>query len=222
MNCFTHALPFLDDPYVAVGSCLPDWLGAVDRKVRVREKTAEPYCDDENPMIASLAKGIVQHHRDDHWFHQTDAFAQLSMQLSLESRELLGDEAGFRPGLLGHIVIELLLDAYLEKQYPGKLEEYYQVVKSVDAEFVQDTVNRLAKKPTGKLVWYFEVFLSERYIFDYADNSRLMYRMNRVFQRVKLTPIGSELDTWMPTVRERVYDQANALLAEYPLTEDVR
>lgn len=218
MNCFTHALPFLDDPYMAVGSCLPDWLGAVDRKVRVREKVAEPFCEDDDPLVASLAKGIVQHHRDDHWFHQTDAFAQLSMQLSLECRQRLGDEAGFRPGLLGHIVIELLLDAYLESKYPGKLEAYYQLVESVDPEFVQDTVNRLAKKPTDKLVWYFEVFLRERYIFDYADDKRLLYRMNRVFQRVKLEPIGNELDTWMPKVRERVYGQATALLEEYPLS----
>lgn len=215
MNCFTHALPFLNDPYFAVGSCLPDWLGAVDRKVRVREKASEAFFQDGDDNVASLAKGIAQHHQDDHWFHQTHAFSMLSMQLSLECRERLGDEAGFRPGLLGHIIIELMLDAHLDAKFPGKLQTYYEAVESVNAEFVQETVNRIATKSTSKLVWYFEVFLRERYLFDYADDDRLLYRMNHVFKRVKLPPIGSELDDWLPTVRNRVYQQAPQLLENH-------
>ena len=218
MNCFTHALPFLDDPYFAVGSCIPDWLSAVDRKVRTREKLALPYIEDENPNVASLAKGVIQHHRDDDWFHQTHAFADLSMRFSLEIRDCLDGEAGFRAGLMGHIVIELLLDAYLDQQFPGKLEAFYESVARVEPPFVQDTVNLFAKKDTENLVRYIEGFLRERYIFDYADDERLLYRINRVFERVKLEPFGSELSDWLPTARERVYQQANELLVDYPFT----
>ena len=29
MNYFAHALPFLDDPYLAAGTGVPDWLSVV-------------------------------------------------------------------------------------------------------------------------------------------------------------------------------------------------
>lgn len=216
MNCFTPALPFLDDPYFAVGSCIPDWLSAVDRKVRTREKLALPYVEDSNPDVASLAKGVIQHHRDDDWFHQTHSFADLSMRFSLEIRDCLHGEAGFRAGLMGHIVIELLLDAYLDHLFPGKLEAFYETVAKVEPEFVQSTVNLFAKRDTENLVRYIEGFLRERYIFDYTDDDRLLFRVNRVFARVKLEPFGSELKQWLPTARQRVYENANALLAAHP------
>ena len=78
MNCFTHALPYLDDPPFMVGCCLPDWLGAVDRKCRLREKAAREFVADPDPLLAAVARGVIQHHQDDRWFHQTPAFAELT------------------------------------------------------------------------------------------------------------------------------------------------
>ena len=124
MNCFTHALPFLDrdDPYFVVGTCIPDWLSAIDRKCRARERSATAFINSESTEMASLAQGIVQHHQDDHWFHQTSALEELYMNFTVEIRDLLKVDDGFRPGLLGHILIEVLLDAYLHTKFPGKLE----------------------------------------------------------------------------------------------------
>lgn len=212
MNSFSHALPFLDDPYMAIGCSLPDWLGAADRRVRVREQAAAKFLDHEDRRVASLARGIVQHHQDDRWFHQTQAFTELSMQLAVESRELLEGEPGFRPGLLGHIIIELMLDAYLHETLDGRLERFYEIVADANAELVEQTVNEISKRSTDQLVPYFQIFLRERYLFDYSENDRLMYRMNRVFMRIKLEPIGSEIDDWLPSVRERVYDRVTELL----------
>ena len=61
MNCFSHALPFLDDPVLAVGTCIPDWLAACDRKCRASEKKAELFVDHEDPFVASIARGVVWH-----------------------------------------------------------------------------------------------------------------------------------------------------------------
>ena len=141
------------------------------------------------------------------------------MTLSVESRERLGDHLGHRPGLLGHIIIELLLDAYLHETRSGKLPEFYQLVESADAGFVQSAVNRMGRRTTENLVRYFEIFLRERYVFDYSDDRRLIYRINRVFERVRLKPIGEELKDWLPKVRQRVYDQANALLPHHVLSD---
>ncbi|MHB8902587.1 MAG: hypothetical protein ACYC6Y_27820, partial [Thermoguttaceae bacterium] len=70
MNYFAHALPFLDDPYFAVATGIPDWLTVVDRQVRVRRKHVEPFLDDARPEMASIARGVLQHLLDDARFHE--------------------------------------------------------------------------------------------------------------------------------------------------------
>ena len=217
MNCFAHALPFLDDAYMAVGACIPDWLSALDRKCRAREKRATPFMGDEDPIISSLARGVVQHHQDDFWFHQTSAFTDLNMQFAIEVRELLNGESGFRPGLFGHVVIELMLDGYLQETFPGSLERFYDQVESVDSAQVQSVVNRFMAKQTDGLVRFIDKFKKARYIFDYVENDRLMYRVNRVLERVKLAPFENELDDWLPTARKLVYQRASQLLEKYTL-----
>ena len=131
MNSFTHALPFIEtDPYFSIGCAIPDWLGAVDRRCRVRKTGASKFTEHEDPLVRGLAQGIIQHIEDDRWFHSTTAFAELSMNFAVELRELMKEEPGFRPGFLGHIIIELLLDGYLHQRNPGKMDQFYQIVMS--------------------------------------------------------------------------------------------
>src|SRR5687768_7726430 len=111
MNYFAHGRRYVHDAYFLSGTAVPDWLNVVDRRVRVRSKAAQQFVDDSDPQVAALARGIVQHHYDDQWFHQTRAFAELSLRFTLEIRELLQPDDGFRPSFLGHILVELLLDA---------------------------------------------------------------------------------------------------------------
>ena len=126
----------------------------------------------------------------------------------------IGEERGFRPSLLGHILIELLLDAHLHEQHPGKLEYYYRQVAAVDAVRLQNAVNLLVTKPTDKLAEYHGEYLNARFLFDYSDDDRLTYRVNRVMSRVKQLPLNDELRTWLPTARHRVCDRAAELLVE--------
>lgn len=215
MNCFTHALPFLDDPYFSVGCCLPDWLSAADRKCRAREKNALKWVDDSDPVVASIAKGVVQHHTDDAWFHQTPAFNDLILNFSVEVRAIFGKEKSMRPRLFGHILVELLIDAFLNKKFPGRMEYFYEQVEAVNGTKIQDALNRFATKPTQMLVGYMELFKRERYLFDYSTDEGVIYRINRVFQRVKLQPMGKEILDWVPQARQRVYDRIPQLLSKY-------
>ena len=60
---------------------MPDWLNVVDRRVRVRSKHAAAHLDADDPRIARIAAGVLQHCQDDAWFHNTRAFAELSLAL---------------------------------------------------------------------------------------------------------------------------------------------
>jgi hypothetical protein len=217
MNSFAHALPHLDDPYVAVGCCIPDWLTAADRKCRVREKKATPFCDHTDPIVSSVANGIVNHHRDDAWFHNTPSFHELSLKYAVQIRELYGNERTMRTGFVGHVVIELFLDAFLHQNFPGQLERYYQQVASVDAEQVQAAINLFATKQTNELVPEIERGLRMRYLFDYSTDEGTVMRINKVLARIGLDTLDEQILPWMKATRSEVYDRANDLLSDYKL-----
>ena len=216
MNCFTHALPFLDDPLMAVAVCIPDWLSAADRKCRARESRAMPLIENEDPAVATVARGVVQHHRDDAWFHKTRAFNEMSIEFAVELRERQATPSGMRAGLVGHIIIEVLLDAFLHRQNPGMLEKFYRQVEKVDFEEVQRIINLFATRTTDRYTWYAGLFRSERYIFDYSRNDGTIYRINKVLGRVGLEELDDDILKWLPGVRERVYNRADELLEDYP------
>lgn len=217
MNCFAHALPFLDDAYFAVGSCLPDWLGACDRKCRLREKAALEFVRDEDPVMSAIAGGVVQHHEDDGWFHKGAAFNELILKFAVELRELFSNERSMRPSLIGHIIVEMFLDSYLNFQFPGKLDRFYKQVESVDPELVQQSINRFATRPTDKLVGAIGCFIRERFLYDYDTDEGTIYRINRVMNRVGLDEVPPAILEWTPDARRRVYQRAGQLLLEYPI-----
>lgn len=204
MNYFAHGLAHLDDPYLLAGTAVPDWLNVADRGVRVRSKQAAPFVDSPEPAMASLARGIVQHHHDDGWFHESAAFNELSWQFTATVREALPDDEGFRPSFLGHILVEILLDAELISQQPRQLEAYYRAMESIDGRLVEAAVNRMAARPTDRLSLLVPLFCSERFLWDYLDDGKLLMRLNQVMRRVKLQSIPAALLDVLPRMREIV------------------
>ncbi len=217
MNCFAHALPFLDKPYYAVGASLPDWLAAADRKCRVRRKRAVNWVDDDDPIVAEVAGGVVQHLQDDYWFHTSAVFRDFEMKFAVEIRDVYDGDKSMRPGFVSHVLIEMFIDSWLQQNFPDQLQRYYQLVADVDPQKVQDTINRFATNSTQKLVPAMEMFLSERYIFDYVTDEGAVYRMSRVLQRIGLEPLDDKILPWVASARPRVNEQINGLLSGYAM-----
>lgn len=213
MNYFAHAYPFLDEPYFVAGTSVPDWLNVVDRRVRCRKRHAEPFCRDAGRDVAQLARGIVRHHQDDDAFHKTRAFTELSLTLAGDIRTRLADDTALRPGFLGHILVEILLDAALIETHPTALETFYDRLARVDPCLVARSVGRMTGRNIDALAGWIERFLAERFLFDYTDDAKLLRRLNQVMQRVGLPLLGEELMDLLPSGRERVRCGADALLA---------
>jgi len=217
MNSFAHALPFLDRPLVAIGASLPDWMAAADRRCRLREKRAKSFIDHEDSVVAGLAQGVVQHHRDDYWFHTSPAFRDYEMKMAIEIREIYGTEHGMRSGFVAHVMVEMFLDSFLQKKFSGQLERYYEIVADADAAKIQQSVNQFATQPTDKLVPAMASFVKERYIFDYLTDGGAVKRMNGVLKRIGLEPLDEKILPWAATARERVYGRVEELLCGYAL-----
>jgi len=212
MNYFAHGRSYTHDPYFLAGTAIPDWLSIIDRQVRATARRARELIDDADPRVAALARGVVQHHADDDWFHQTPAFHELNVAFTGRIRSILAGDDGFRPAFLGHILVELLLDAELIAHQPERLDAYYEALSQVEAELVQQTVNRMAARPTDRLVPLLPRFLTERFLYDYADDGKLLHRLNQVMRRVQLSPLPETLLGFFPEARKLIAQRYTALL----------
>ncbi len=213
MNYFAHGYRFVDEPYFLAGTAMPDWLRVIDRKARARSKWAEPLISDSEKHVAALARGIVQHHHDDRWFHQTRVFAELSLELTLAVRDLVPGDSGMRPSFLGHVLVELLLDAELIADHPGRIDAYYAALESLDRRVLRAAAERMTNAGADKLPELLAMFCRERFLCDYADDAKLLMRLERVMRRVGLPPVPPALSDVLPAARRRVRERKRELLS---------
>ena len=212
MNYFSHARRFLDDPFFVAGVSVPDWMGVVNRRAKAPTKLALPFAHDQDRRVASIARGIIQHHHDDKWFHQCPAFVELQSAFTVKLQTFVPHDKSLRPRFFGHVLIEVLLDHTLISQDPAQLDRYYEVAAGYDVTFIAQTVNRMLSRPTGMLAFFIPLFVKERFLYDYGDDTTLLYRMNRVLKRLKLAPMPAEVTTFFAEARDLVQSRQSQLL----------
>lgn len=212
MNYFAHGRESIDDPYFLAGTAVPDWLSVVDRRVRARAARAKEMADDQDSCIAAIARGIVRHHHDDAWFHETRAFGELCWQFTAAVRDVLAPDDSMRPSFLGHILVELLLDDVLIRREPERLSAYYRAMEAVEPAIVEQAVNRISQRSCERLPHFVELFCRERFLCDYAEDGKLLFRLNQVMSRVGLPPLSEKFAQLLPELRRRVCERADELL----------
>jgi len=214
MNYFAHGRHALSEPYLLVGTAIPDLLRVIDRRLRVRSAQAAPHVHDADPVLAAVAQGVVRHHQDDGWFHASPAFAELSLAAAAAIRRLAPDDQGMRTWFVGHVLVELLLDAELFRRQPQSMTVYYESLHQVDPAAVAAAVSRLAGADASRLTRLIPGFLRERFLPDYADNAKLAYRLGQVLDRVGLPRLPVAFVDLLPELRSLVAARAEDLLAE--------
>jgi hypothetical protein len=212
VNYFAHGRHALQEPYLLAGSAVPDWLRVIHRRLRVRSVQAAQFVDDADPITAAVAKGIIQHHHDDGWFHGTGVFAELSLAAAAAVRTLAPEDQGMRTWFVGHVLVELLLDAELFRRQPEAMTAYYEALSEVDTAAVAAAVSRMAGADAGKLTRLIPGFLRERFLPDYADDAKLAYRLGQVLDRVGLPQLPAALLELLPQIRHSVASRTDELL----------
>ena len=207
MNYLAHGFRFLDSPLMVAGTAVPDWLSVVDRRVRIRSRRIHEHFDSLSPDLRAIAEGMLQHLHDDDLFHRSVRFIMLESELTARFRQIMPDRFDHRPPLLGHIVIELLLDDFITKQIPEILDDYYSALSHVSALHIQEAVNTVATRPTVHLAGFVQLFQSTQFLYDYSDDSLLLGRLNQIMKRVTLPSLTSDC---LPVLRD-----ARRLLTQY-------
>jgi hypothetical protein len=212
MNYLAHSLACLADPYQVAGAAIPDWLGMTRPRLRCRSRHAQPFIDAEDQRLASIAQGVVRHHADDDWFHQTAAFGDLSLELARQVRAATGDDDGMRPSFLGHILVELLLDAAIIADDRSQVDGYYLALAEIDPEVVAAGVTRMTGSDGAPLASLIERFIAARFLYDYEEDGSLTYRLNQVMRRVGLCELPLAFLGILPVARELVAAKRSELL----------
>ena len=216
MNYLAHALPFLDRPYMAVATGVPDMLMVVDRRVRVRSEHALPFVDCSDPVQSAVARGVLQHLRDDATFHETLAFVELNLALCEMVRGALAGESSMRPRLLSHLLVEVFLDAALAAEQPEKLEAYYRALESVDADRMQTALNRMAPRPAFRLADMIRAVRHDQFLWDYLEDATLIVRLNQILRRVRLAALPAGFQACLAPLRRLVAARKDDLLEAVP------
>lgn len=215
MNYFSHGYRFCDRPYFLAGTAIPDWLSVADRAVRMRSRRVLPHADGSGTPHAEIAAGVLQHLHDDHWFHRSVAFLEVTEALTVEFRRVLPADENHRPSFLGHIVTELLLDAVLiERHGLDHLDRYYEALRNIDPAIIQQTVNSMARDETQRLAPLIPLFIQEDFLKDYLQSETLWKRLNQVMKRIKLNPLPTDTIDVLQTGRRIVAHRADELLRE--------
>lgn len=213
MNYLSHGYRFLDQPLFLAGTVVPDWLSVVNRRVRARKRRVLPVVQTtEDEGIRQVGLGILQHHHDDDVFHRCELFMQLESRLAAEFRRHMPDKFDHRPGFLGHIVVELMLDHTITTRHPEWLDEFYAAVARVDGELVQRAVNQMSLRQTDRLAWFIDRFLEERFLYDYASDDGMFFRLNQVLRRVRLPPMPDACKAVLAFARELLLEEGWNLL----------
>lgn len=190
MNYFAHGMDFLSEPYFLAGTAVPDWLNVAHRKVRLRREQLLPWTDGSGSPADLFAAGILKHLEDDEWFHKTPGFERATGKMTRLFREHLKSFPGNpRSAFLGHITTELLLDAVLIGQNPGRLEDYYRALARIEPAWIAETVSLFAGQPVPWLSRVCKTFVESRFLFDYLEARSLLFRLNQVAARIKLRPL---------------------------------
>ena len=159
-----------------------------------------------------MAQGIVHHVDDDRWFHGTEAFVDTNMRFAVELRDLLPGDAGFRPTFVGHILIEMLLDSFWIRDDDQSAQRYYDAIETVGYETVERCVQVITGKSIDGLPAVMRRFAEARFLYDYLDDDKLLFRLNQVMKRVRLAQLPVEVRDWIPEARKLVESRRTRLL----------
>ena len=185
-------------------------MSSIGRRASAAGQALE-YVDADDPCLAAIARGIARHCHDDGWFHATRAFAELSLELTAQARARLDEDAGFRPHFIGHILVEILLDAELIAADPDRLEAWYAALGRLDPERVAQAVGQMGRGGGQRLAAFIPMFSNERFLWDYLDDGKLMVRLNQVMRRVELPTLPADFGRLLPAARRLVAERTSGI-----------
>ena len=194
MNILSHY--FIDrnhpSPYYLLGVIMPDLIAHFNQKLR---KPVFQYQTPDSTEHLQILNGIKRHYEIDAIFHSSNFFRHYSSYI--KDHVLKHDLPSFRRRtyFLAHVLLEMLLDRLLIKQYPGLLVEAYKTIKSIKLATVSSYLAQIGKSDfQSEFFNTFTDFIRRQYLFYYTDNEKFISALIWMYNKINpVTPAREEV-----------------------------
>lgn len=218
MNYLSHGRDVTEHPLVLAGTAAPDWLRACRRRSRLRPERLPT--DPLPTPQTQLLRGIRKHFADDHAFHASAAFDEAQREVAVLLRTHHPELR--RTTFLAHILVEILMDAWLMRRDPTLADRYYASLDALDLDRVVGWLNTWATEPAARLASWIEGFRRIQFLRTYGDDGEVVARLEAVARRVSLPALPAGFDRTVHAARLWIQPRATNLLAVTESTQDMR
>jgi hypothetical protein len=176
------------NPYEVLGIVLPDLLKNANKNWNLHPEKNESHYD-LMPHQKSILKGWKRHLKVDQLFHNSIFFKYHQHEIKLILRDILKDSQ-VKPFFIGHISLELLLDSLLITRQIISVDFFYHQLNAIEKSEL-DLFLRLNKiENTEQFHNFYTKFISERYVYSYAEESKIAYALRRICMRIWENPFS--------------------------------
>jgi len=214
VNYLAHARDVLDRPWVLAGAVLPDWVRIVAPRARIRPWMVDGAAATAGSPRAAIHEGLRRHFEDDTWFHATDAFREVTGSIAVEIRVRHPDrpERRMRASFYAHILLEMLLDAWLLSTRPDAARAFADAVLSLDRAVLVTEATNVAPLPVPGLLDVVERFEDPRVLAGYKDDAEVVRRLGIMGSRVRQPDLPLGFDEVVALARPLVAARGPDLL----------
>ena len=118
-----------------------------------------------------------------------------------------------RATFLGHILVEILMDAWLMRRDPTLADRYYAALDELALEPLVGWLNAWATEPADRLTSWIEGFRRIQFLRTYSDDGEVVARLEAVARRVRLPALPPGVHRAVHAARLWIEPRAPALLA---------
>lgn len=185
MNFIGHQFvnPWPADPWITVGNCLPDMFKFGGTRVTNshNSQVLSQYRSDD-PAINSVVRGMRLHIRCDRIFHDSEYFQDRLTAVASATAKYLADIP--RRDVFVHLLVEILIDSFLNRQEPHLVEQIYGAFAQVDLDRILDSLKNIYPIRPDALKERIENFIARDYLRSYRDPESIFLVMKRLYQRL--------------------------------------
>jgi len=213
MNYLAHARDVLERPWVLAGTVLPDWVRIIDSRARLRPWMVDGAGAPGSPR-AELHEGLARHFEDDAWFHATDAFREVTDAIVALIRERHPDrpDRRMRASFYAHILLEMLLDAWILETRPGVSGQFSRAVLSLDHDVLVSEAVRVTSRPVTGLIDIVGRFENPAVLAGYGNDREVARRLGVMGSRVRQPDLPADFESIVAEARSLVASRAADLL----------
>lgn len=182
-----------DEADYSLGKVLPDLSRNFHPEFRVLQPGKTGLANDLEPL-ENFIEGIRMHFITDKLFHASGYFKKKTGLLTEILKSLHLETIRRFYFFYSHILLEIMLDRMLVKQFPEKVMQFYSLISKVQNETIREYMeyNGSSKFYQG-FIEFLQHFIDVKYIYQYASNERIIFALGRIVSRTGL-PEFSEAD----------------------------